>query len=443
MPEKRIGNKALWAIGIISVLIAGSIVFYLLLIAGEKEPLMSMHFSEKVLDETGSTEVGRDRSVGSLNQFAVDIYRELARNNSENIFFSPLSLYIALSMAMEGARNETFAAMRDVLRIQDDNDTRRGSFASIQNDLNSRKGCELSLVNNVWVRENVVVKPEFNDTIRDYYMASIEKAPFLSDPEGARKMINDLISDHTKGRIKELIPPGAIDPDIAAVLTNAIYFKGQWKYGFDPDDTRDGSFFLDDGSTVDAKMMHIDPEDSKDDIRFMASFNETLDALRMDYRGGDISMLFMLPGGMGSQFYDVDPIPLSEFEDSLDAGYLERTNSDLSEQEVAVTVPRFKFETDYNLNQPLIDRGMGIAFDPDNADFSGLKEPSPYISDVIHKAFISVDETGTEAAAATAVLMQDAAMMMEIDLNHPFVFLIQDNETGLILFMGRVMDPTK
>jgi len=292
-----------------------------------------------------------------------------------------------------------------------------------------------------------VVKHEFNDTIRDYYMASIEKAPFLSDPEGARKMINDMISDHTEGRIKELVPPGAIHADIAAVLTNAIYFKGQWKYGFDPDDTKDRPFTLDDGSTVDAKMMHIDQEDSKDDIRFMVDFNGTRDALRMDYRGGYISMLFMLPGGLGAQFEGVEPTPISEFEDSLDAGYLERTNSGLIEQEVAVTVPRFKFETDYNMNQPLIDRGMGIAFDPDNADFRGLKDPIPgntYIDEVLHKAFISVDESGTEAAAATAVMMADkAAMAMNIDLNHPFVFLIQDNETGLILFMGRVMDPTK
>jgi len=139
MPEKGIGNKALLAIGIISVLIAGSVVFYLLFLAGDEDPIMSMRFSDKVLLEIGSTDAGRDHSVESLNQFTMDIYRELARNSSENIFFSPLSLYIALSMAMEGARNGTFTAMRDVLRIQDDNDTRRGSFTSIQNYLNSIK----------------------------------------------------------------------------------------------------------------------------------------------------------------------------------------------------------------------------------------------------------------------------------------------------------------
>lgn len=446
MAEKGIRKKALLAIGIISVLIAGSAVFYLLFLAGDEDPIMSMRFSDKVLVEIGSTDVGRDHSVESLNQFAVDIYRELARNSSDNVFFSPLSLYIALSMAMEGSRNETFIAMRDALRIVDDNETRRGSFASIQNDLNSRKGCELSLVNNVWVREDVVVKPEFNDTIRDYYMASIEKAPFLTDPEGARKTINDLISDHTRGRIKELIPEGMIDPYMAAVLTNAIYFKGQWEHGFDPDDTKDRPFTLDDGSTVNARMMHIDPEDKKDDIEFMVSINSTLDALRMDYRGGDISMLFMLPGGVGSQIEGLDPITIGEFEGMLDADLIRRTNSDLNEEEIAVTMPKFSFETDYSMNKPLVDLGMGIAFDKYNADFRGLKDPIPentYIDKVLHKTFISVDESGTEAAAATPVLMVFTDAMMEINLNHPFIFLIQDNDTGLILFMGRVMDPTR
>jgi serpin B len=191
-------------------------------------------------------------------------------------------------------------------------------------------------------------------------------------------------------------------------------------------------------------MMHIDPKDSKDEINFDVLFNETMDVLRMDYRGGDISMLFMLPGGVGSQRYLVEkPIDIERLGEMMDADFIKKTNSIIAESEVSVTMPKFSFETDHYMNDPLKDLGMGIAFEEGNANFSGMKEPSPHINAVLHKAFICVDETGTEAAAATAVQMLDGSELMNINLNHPFIFAIQDNETGLILFMGRVMDPTK
>jgi serine protease inhibitor len=439
MTTKRTGSKVFWAMGIVFVLIAASVTFYLLLMGGDEDPLMSMNFSDKVLVETGSTDTGQDHSVASLNQFAVDMYRKLARNNSDNVFFSPLSLYIALSMAMEGARGDTFTAMRDTLRIVDDNVTRRGSFASIQNDLNSREGCELSLVNNVWVRDNVVIKPDFKDTIRDYYMASIEKAPFATDPEGARKIINDRILSETNGRIEDLVPPDLIDGLTAAILTNAIYFKGQWKYGFDPDDTSDQYFIRADGEHIKVPMMEINPEYKIDEIRFMASSNQTAEALRLDYRESDISMLFVLPGGR-DEFGEYRSLNISDIESVLDRDYIADTNDGLRSEEIMVRVPKFSFETDYDMEKPLTDLGMGLAFRPE-ADFSGMLG-GVWIDETLQKAFLSVDESGTEAASATLVEVT-ADMPTQISLDHPFIFAIQDNQTGLILFMGRIMDPTK
>ena len=426
------------------IILGSSLAFYFLFFSGDENPLMSMRFSDKVLSENGSSEEGIDNSVESMNQFAVDLYLELAENSTENIFFSPLSIYIALSMAMEGARGETFTEMKEALNVVDDNETRRGSFASIQNDLNGRNGCELSLSNNFWFRDGEDIKPQYLSIIEDYYMAEIENASFASDPEGARKKINERIEQETKGRIKDIIPPGLLDPNTIVVLANAIYFKGQWDIRFDPEDTRDNTFFKNDESTVEIPMMNIDPTNREEDVKFESSLNETLDSLRLNYRNKDISMLFMLPGGWGAEMSNSDPIGISDLENMMDSSFIEDTNSGLSEQEIKVTIPKFSFETDYYLNDNLMGLGMEKAFNGNEADFSGIREPDPsnmFIDNVLHKTFISVDETGTEAAAATGVEI-DKSMPTSFKADHPFIFLIQDNETGLILFMGRVMDPT-
>jgi len=186
-------------------------------------------------------------------------------------------------------------------------------------------------------------------------------------------------------------------------------------------------------------MMNINP---KFDVSFMTSFNETIDALRMDYFGGDDSMLFMLPGGMGSAEVE-DPMDIIGLDDAISSDFIRSTNDGLNKSYVSVSVPKFSMNTGYDLVEPLENLGFGPIFDP-NADLTGMMDPDIFIDDVFQKALINLDETGTEAAAATVVSAVFGGVFpsYSIILDSPFIFLIQDNETGLILFMGRVMDPT-
>ena len=251
-----------------------------------------------------------------------------------------------------------------------------------------------------------------------------------SDPVAAAKIINDWVEENTNGKIKDLIQSSDIDPALTAmILTNAIYFKGLWKYEFDPDNTQDRDFEISPGISITAPMMSISEK------TFNYTETDDLQVLELDYDGDDVSMILVLPKENNISIAEqaINPASLLDWKESFDS------------LEVDVTIPKFKLETEYNLKKYLQMMGMDIAFTP-NADFSGMTGAKDlFIKKVAHKAYIEVNEEGTEAAAATSVIMQLTAIIETVSFNadHPFVFLIQHKETGNVLFMGKIVDPTK
>jgi serpin B len=240
--------------------------------------------------------------------------------------------------------------------------------------------------------------------------------------------INNWASEQTEGRIKNLLPPGVITPLTRLILTNAIYFKARWENEFSERMTQDDSFYLLDGSTVTVPMMH-------QQTRLAYAEGNDCQAVRLPYLGGEIAMVVLLPREGNFE----------AFEGSLEANKLNEIIEDMETREVKLALPKFEFEANYKLEKTLSDLGMPVAFEQGAADFSGMTgNRELFISDAIHKTFVSVDEKGTEAAAVTAIAMAMSAPPsgpVDFTANRPFIFLIQDIETGSILFIGRVLNP--
>jgi serpin B len=289
------------------------------------------------------------------------------------------------------------------------------------------EGFRLNIVNALWGQKDFTFLPEFLDVLGENYGAGMRILDFIQETEESRVTINDWVSDQTEGRIKDLIPQGAITAITRLVLTNAIYFNAAWQYPFDEDATADGPFYLLDGGTVTVPMMSQTES-------FGYAEGEAYQAVEIPYDGQELSMVILLPGD--GQF--------ETFENSMNYQMVKGIISELERQEVSLTMPKFEFESEFSLKQVLAVMGMPVAFTA-NADFSGITGSRDLlISEVIHKAFVSVDEAGTEAAAATAVIMELTAapgMPVDVTLERPFIFLIRDIETGSILFTGRVANP--
>jgi serpin B len=285
------------------------------------------------------------------------------------------------------------------------------------------------VANAIWGQEGYEFLPEFLDLLAEQYGAGLRTLDFGQDPEGAAETINNWVSEQTEGKIENLISPGLLNAMVRLVLTNAIYFNGNWAFQFEEEFTKDEPFTLLDGSTVTVPMMSQTES-------FLYAEGDGYQALAMPYLGAPVSMLFVLPAE--GQF--------AEIEGMFSTGLLDGISADLVNQPVELTVPKFTFESEFNLSQTLADMGMPSAFGGE-ADFSGMTgDRDLFISDVVHKAFVAVDEEGTEAAAATAVIMAEmAAAPMEdaviMRLDRPFLFLIRDDDTGTILFAGRVLNP--
>ena len=386
---------------------------------------------EKTIDFT-SNEV-----VNSSNRFSFDMYRELT-NGTDNVFFSPYSITIALGMAYEGAKEETASQMLDVIDLPQDDDTRRAMVRSLQMLLNPKNSSyNLSTANAYWLKMGGDLNDTYQKTIENDYIAGGKQLDFYGDPSGSADTINRWVENETNGKIKDLVSSGSITPLTYLILTNAIYFKSDWRYQFDTEATEEVNFHLTGSDTVKMEMMHMCDED----IELNYSDNGEVRMLQLPYKNNDLSMYILLP----------HTNDISSLEEDLEMAYFEDLKSTMSGEWVDVGIPRFKFELKYTLNQYLIDMGMEDAFDPDLADFSGIKEDGSrdlYITGVIHKSFVEVNEEGTEAAAATAVMMGGSSVTEEETpiyfwADHPFIFLIEHQDTGQILFMGKVEDPTQ
>jgi len=373
--------------------------------------------------------------VEGNSAFAFELYKAL-KGEEGNLFYSPYSISVALAMTYAGARNETAEQMADTLQFILEQERLHPAFNWLDVELASRgEGAEgqdgeefrLNIVNAIWGQKDYSFLSAFLDVLAENYGAGLRILDFITETEASRLAINQWVSDQTEGRIEDLIPQGAIDALTRLVLTNAIYFNAAWEYPFDEDMTADGPFYLLDGGQVTVPMM-------KQTESFGYTEGEGYQAVELLYDGGELSMVVLLPEA--GQF--------EAFEEGLQAQQVCNIISGLQPTEVALTMPQFEFDSEFSLKDTLAGMGMPIAFSS-GADFSGMTgNPELFISDVVHKAFVAVDEAGTEAAAATAVIMTLTAVPeppVEVTIDRPFIFLIRDIDTGAILFVGRVMNP--
>jgi serine protease inhibitor len=370
------------------------------------------------------------------NAFATDLYAQLASNDSDNLFFSPYSITTALAMTYNGARGDTATQMAQVLNFTLDNKQLDAAFAALSNELDSGEKVnhsrvyDLAVANALWGQTGFPFKNTFVGAMRKSFGAEIQHANFMTNPIGAAQAINKWVAQKTGDEIQDLIAPEDLTPQTRLVLVNAIYFIGNWESAFDPSLTRNESFQVDDQTNVTVPMMN-----QTETLSYME--NDQLQMAELPYVGNKLSMVILLPQSTDG---------LGALEENLTAAQLNQWLGQMNASQLDVSVPRFQMESQFELADTLSAMGMPLAFSS-QADFSGISTAGQLqISHVIHKTFVDVTETGTKAAAATAVTVVTTIagdFQPAFHVDHPFLFLIRDRTSGAILFMGRVINPSE
>ena len=376
-----------------------------------------------VLDDSGATAESLKATVDASNAFALDLYGRYSPGE-DNLFYSPYSISTALSMTYEGARGATAEEMQTVFHLSEDDDVRRPGAAGVFNILNEKnRPYTLLTANALWMQEGFPFKEDYVQVIQDYYGGEGNVIDF-GDAAEAAGTINGWVEERTYDKIKDLFSPADLEGALL-VLTNAIYFKGDWATQFDEADTMAADFHVTPTETVEVDMMSLEG-----DFNYVDTGEAQV--LELPYKGGDLSMIIILP----------KENDIHGFEAGLTLETYGEWVSELETTKINVFLPRFKLETKYDMGRDLAEMGMPTAFTGE-ADFSGISDGGLFISQVIHQAYVDVNEEGTEAAASTGVVMLGSAPMLEeFVADHPFVFVIRDRGTGLMLFMGRVVDPS-
>ena len=384
-------------------------------------------------DDEEPIPVGNLAFQDAVNSFSFNIFEELFEEDNNNLFVSPYSIFTALAMTYEGAKGETAEEMADVLHVEQDNESFHLYMKTLYDVLNIQNiDYNISTANALWVKKNLQLLEEYLNIIQEFYGGDATEVDY-SNPSESAAIINQWVENQTNGLIKDLITEDMINPLTALILTNAIYFKGIWKTQFDPENTTNRPFETAAGTSVEAETMTL--VNTYD--RFYYTENDDMQLLELPYTGDDTSMMIFLPKNND----------VASFVNTIDIEMFSTWTASMIERKVDIYLPKFEVETRYILKENLMNLGMTIPF-TENADFSlitGAKEL--FISNVVHKAFIDVNEEGTEAAAATAVVMETTAngagsSNIVFDCNHPFLYLIYHKQTGTILFMGSITDPT-
>ncbi|MBN2198116.1 serpin family protein [Candidatus Wolfebacteria bacterium] len=386
-------------------------------------------------EDVGSTVQGISEVVDANNKFAFDLYSELNNSEKGNIFYSPYSIFSALAMTYEGAKNQTASEMKSVFHFPE-NEILRPNFAKIYNDINENANdYDLKIGNALWAQQNFYFLEDYMDRVEKYYGGKAVNVDFANKTEETRQTINSFIEEQTKNKIKNLIPKGALDLTTRLVLTNAVYFKGDWEWQFDIKETFESDFKITPDNIIKTEMMNMKP--GIDEAKFNYLDNGDLQVLELPYKGDKISMLILLP----TENLDVVESNLTFEKINEYKSQMKETKLDL------ISLPKFEFETKYFMKETLSNLGMSSAFSFQDADFSGMTgKKDLFIGFVIHQAYIKVDEKGTEAAAATAVGMNLTSMpnfRTVFKADHPFLFMIQEKQTGNILFLGKVVNPNE
>lgn len=367
------------------------------------------------------------RVVAGNNRFAFELYRQLTWHQDEaNLFVSPFSASAALAMAYAGARGQTASEMAQTLHF----DLAPDHFQAVMGqligavDAGNERGFELHAVNRLWGQQGFPFKPDYLHTLEHDYDAGLGEVDFKLDQEGARKTINDWVAEQTHDKIQDLLPADALTIDTRAVLTNAVYFQGDWQQPFPAESTRPAAFRLLSGESLSVPMMQRTREFREADL-------PGYQFLEMPYQGGDVSMLVILPKQVDG---------LAAVEASLSPEAIDQAIAQMHVQHIQLSLPKFGLTSRFDLSAALGDLGMPTAFS-DFADFSGIADEPLAMTHVDQQTFLRVDEKGSEAAAATAVGMELRSYALPFVVDHPFGVLIRDNRTGSTLFMGHVVEP--
>ncbi|MGY6499978.1 MAG: serpin family protein [Acidimicrobiales bacterium] len=378
-----------------------------------------------------------DSVVDSDTAFALSLFRTLREDSPHaDVFVSPSSIGTALAMTSLGAQGETAREMQDVLGGSGDAWHRARNALDRQitaprESTGDGDPLQLTIENSVWGQSGFELQRPFLDDLATHYGAPVRTLDFVTDPEAARSAVNQWVADQTDDLIADLLPEGSVSSDTRLVLTNAVHLDAPWATSFRESATAPADFTTADGDVVSVPMMRTDLETS-------AGAGDGWQAARLRYRGG-ASMLVVVP----------DEGRFDEVADGLDAAMLTEVRASLEPVSLALWMPRFEITSAMSLPPVLESMGIVDAFDPERADFSAMSdEVQLYISDVIHQATVSVDESGTEAAAATGVVVGElssapAGPPSEIVLDRPFLFLIHDDATGAILFIGQLAAPAE
>lgn len=391
--------------------------------------------SAYISDPTASQDDLEDHA-DDINEFALDLYRKLAQQDG-NLIYSPYSIYQAFLMVYAGANAQTKAEIAEVLDIDADEGE---DVHNLMNALNvllttppanldeDAQPLEFNVANALWVQQDIEFEKDFLDTLSENYNAGLKLVDF-SNSEEARQAINLWIAAQTNDKIKDLIPEGVLDELTRLVIANAVYFKGAWQHTFDPANTADEAFFALDGTEQTVEMM-------SNSYTGAALVFDDYQAVKLPYQGGNYAMAAIMPTG-----------DFGTFEENLDENKIE----DILEEfegifgQVNLRMPKFEIESSFDLGEQLKALGMIQAFDSQLADLTGMSDQIDlYITDVLHKAYIDVNEDGTEAAAATVISIGTTSMpadSWEITLDHPFIYVIYETTTNTIVFMGRFVAP--
>ena len=379
-----------------------------------------------ITDSLDSTDI-----IDANNQFAIEFYSQI--KDDENIFYSPWSIMTAFAIVNEGARGNTAEEMQSVFGFSSNKTQRQNEFKSVNDELNQEDSSySLQVANALWLADFFEPLKEYVDIAKNYYDSEVSAVNFVGN-QGVNT-INSWVTEKTNDKIKTILSPGSTNELTRLVITNAIYFKGTWVTQFTEENTREQNFTIDSDTIIKTQMMNLYQN------QHLYGETESIKILELPYEGEKLSMLLLLPK-------EIDGI--ADLENSLSVENLNYWRDSLLEQELKiVSIPKFELETKYDLIPPLFKLGLNDAFDANKADFSGITTSEQlFITSALHKAYVDVNEEGTEAAAVTAIEVG----VTSIDPNppptfvadHPFVFVIQNNETGHILFIGKMNNPSE
>ncbi|XP_070841607.1 leukocyte elastase inhibitor-like isoform X2 [Chaetodon trifascialis] len=370
--------------------------------------------------------------------FSLALFRKLSDDDkTANIFYSPFSISSALAMVMLGSGGNTATQMSECLKTRECQDDVHVSFSQLLSELNKPDApYALSVANRLYGEQSYQFVEDFLGDTKKHYSAELEPVDFVTSPEVARLNINNWVEKQTQGKIKDVLTQGVVDSMTRLVLVNAIYFKGSWNKRFQESSTSDAQFRVNQNESKPVKMMH---QKSKFPLTYIPEANCQI--LEMPYKGNDLSMLILLPNQIEDSTTGLEKLEQMLTYDN----FVEWTRPDMmNEIEVQVGLPRFKMEEKYDMKNVLMSMGMVDAFDLAMSDFSGMSPANDLVlSKVVHKAFVEVNEEGTEAAAATAAVMmlRCAFRPATFVADHPFLFFIRHNPSMSILFAGRYCSP--